>query len=103
MVAPYMVILVGSAVGASFALARKDKTTRFGGIWYFLRVSGLAILVTVGIAAYVASYHESLTTRLTIAPVAFMIGFIGDDLPDLARKVLDYFVARFSPNKVKDD
>lgn len=103
MVAPYVVILVASAVGASFALARKEKTTRFGGIWYFMRVCGLAILVTVGIATFIASYHQSLTSRLMIAPVAFMIGFIGDDFPDLARKVLDYFIERFSPKKVKDD
>lgn len=102
-VAPYIVIVVASAVGASFALARKEKTTRFGGIFYFFRVCGLAVLITVGVATFVASYNESLTSRLLIAPIAFMIGFIGDDLPDLARKVIDYFVERFSPKKANND
>lgn len=103
MVAPYLVIVVAASTGASFALARKDKTTRLAGFWYFLRVCGLAILITAGVAAFVASYHESLTSRILIAPIAFMIGFIGDDLPDIGRKVIDYFVDRFSPNKAKND
>jgi uncharacterized membrane protein YiaA len=103
MVAPYLVIVVAASTGASFALARKEKTTRLAGFWYFLRVCGLAILITAGVAAFVASYNESLTSRILIAPIAFMIGFIGDDLPDIGRKVIDYFVDRFSPNKAKND
>lgn len=101
-VAPYFVILIASAVGASFALARSEKGTRLAGIWYFARVCGLAMLVTVLIATFLASYHQSLTPRLLLAPIAFMIGFIGDDLPDMARKVLGYFIDRFKPKKDSD-
>lgn len=84
-VGPYMVILAAASIGASFALARREKTTRLAAVGYFTRVCGLAVLVTVGIAAFIASYHESLTTRLLIAPVAFGIGFIGDDLPTMLK------------------
>lgn len=101
-VAPYAVILVASAVGASFALSRRQGTTRFSGACYFIRVCGLAMLITVGIASFIATYHESLTTRLMIAPVAFMIGFVGDDLPEMARKAIGYFVDRFKPKGGSD-
>lgn len=89
-VGPYMVILAAASVGASFALARREKTTRLAAIGYFSRVCGLAVLVTVMIATFIASYHESLTIRLLIAPVAFGIGFFGDDFPSMLK---DWFAA----------
>ena len=49
-VGPYLVIIVAAVVGASFALKRRDKTTRLSALWYFLRVSGLAVIDTVSLA-----------------------------------------------------
>lgn len=82
---PYVVILLASTVGASFALARRDAGSRAGAIWFFLRTNGLSILLTVAIATAISGYHPALSERVLIAPIAFILGFVGDDWPPLFR------------------
>lgn len=80
-VGPYLVIITASAIGASFSLKRREKSTRTSAILFFLRVCGLAALLTVGVSAMVAGYYPSLTERVLLAPVAFIVGLVGDDWP----------------------
>ncbi|OUL98536.1 hypothetical protein [Variovorax sp. JS1663] len=87
-VGPYMVIVIASTIGASFALARRDRTTRTAAIWFFTRVVGLAVLLTVGFAAIASAYRPDLSPRVTVAPIALMVGFIGDDWPKLLSKCM---------------
>ena len=82
-VGPYLVIVVASAVGASFALARREKSTRGRALWFFTRVVGLAVLLTVGTAAAVSAFRPDLSPRVLLAPIALLIGFIGDGWPRL--------------------
>lgn len=89
-VGPYIVIVLASIIGASFALKRREKTARLVAIWYFLRVAGLAVLITVSLAGIVSSYYSSLTERVLITPVALMIGAIGDDWPKLLRAIVGF-------------
>jgi apolipoprotein N-acyltransferase len=86
-VGPYLVIVIASAIGASFAVARREKTTRAGAVLFFARVVGLAVLLTVGVAAVVNIYRPDLSPRVVITPIALIIGFIGDDWGDLLSKV----------------
>lgn len=90
-VGPYIMIVLASVVGASFATKRREKTTRLGALVYFLRVAGLAVLVTVSIASAASSYYDNLTERVLITPVALAIGAIGDDLPALIRFLVGKF------------
>lgn len=83
-VGPYLVIITASAIGASFSLKRREKSRRTSALLFFLRVCGLAILLTVGVSAVVAGYHPSLSERVLLAPVAFMVGLVGDDWPAIA-------------------
>ena len=83
-VGPYLVIIAASAIGASFSLKRREKSTRTSAIFFFVRVCGLAALLTVGVSTMVAGYHPSLSERVLIAPVAFIVGFVGDDWPAIA-------------------
>lgn len=87
-VGPYIVIVLASIVGASFAVKRRDKTTRLAALFYFLRVAGVAVLLTVGAAQLLSSYYDNLTERALITPVAFLIGAIGDDWPELRDKIV---------------
>ena len=89
-VGPYIVIVLASIIGASFALKRREKTARLVAIWYFLRVAGLAVLITVSLAGIVSSYYSGLTERVLITPVALMIGAIGDDWPKLLRAIVSF-------------
>lgn len=86
-VGPYILIALAAAVGASFSLARREKTTRLRAIGFFLRVVGLAILVTGLIAAATSAQHPGLSERVMLAPVALVVGFIGDDWPLYLGKV----------------
>jgi hypothetical protein len=85
-IGPYMVIMIASAIGASFALARRDKSTRTAALWFFSRVVGLAVLLTVGFAAVANAYRPDLSPRVLLAPIALLIGFIADDWPKLLSK-----------------
>lgn len=89
-VGPYIVIVLAAIIGASFALKRREKTARLVAIWYFLRVAGLAVLITVSLAGIVSSYYSSLTERVLITPLALMIGAIGDDWPKLLRAIVGF-------------
>lgn len=87
-VGPYLVIVVASAIGASFALARREKSTRGRALWFFTRVVGLAVLLTVGAAAGVSAVRPDLAPRTLLAPIALLIGFIGDGWPRLLARAV---------------
>ena len=84
-VSPYIVIIAASAFGASFSLARREKSTRAGALWFFVRVCGGAVMLTVFVSTILAGMHSSLSARVLLAPVAFSIGLIGSDWRDVPR------------------
>lgn len=80
-VGPYMVILMMSAIGASFSVKRREKSGRVSALLFFLRICCFAVGATVGISVLLAGWHPSLSERALLAPVAFVLGLIGDDWP----------------------
>ncbi len=82
-VGPYFVIIVASTVGASFALARRSGTSRWSAMAFFLRVNGLAVLLTWAVASLVSAQIPSLEKSVLFAPVAIGLGFIGDRWPQV--------------------
>lgn len=94
-VGPYLLIITISAIGASFSLKRREKSTRSSALLFFARVCTLATMLTVGIATMVAGYYPSLTVRVLLAPVAFAIGMIGDDWPSIALWVVERVKATY--------
>lgn len=87
-VGPYMVIITAAAIGASFSLKRREKSTRLNAVFYFIRACGLAALLTVGVSTMMAGYYPGLTERVLLAPVAFTVGLVGDDWPAISRWVV---------------
>lgn len=87
-VGPYLVIVIAATIGASFAVARREKSTRASALFFFARVVGLAVLLTVGSAVVVNAYRPDLSPRVLVAPIALLIGFIGDSWPVLLGKVV---------------
>lgn len=82
---PYLVIIAAAALGASFATIRREPTSRIGGIWFFTRVIGLAILVSVSVAQHLSQYYPGISVRASLALVAFVFGIVADDWPTLGR------------------
>lgn len=97
-VGPYVAIVAASALGASFALARREKTARSDAVKYFILVVGLAVMVTVGLAQLAQSYFPVLHERLILVPIALMIGFVGDDWPEILGKFRDWLLG-FIPKR----
>lgn len=93
-VAPYLAIFLGAFTGAFFALGRRAKETRLAGLFFFTRVIGLALCITVPVAAGAAPYLNITQERYLFAPVAFAIGLIGDNWPQVAAWLVE-FLMRF--------
>lgn len=87
-IGPYAVILIGSTVGAAWSLGRRDQTAKMGAAWYFLRINLTALLVTVGLATLAGKWLGVEDSRYLLAPIALIVGGVGDDWPRLARWVL---------------
>lgn len=84
-IGPYAVILIASTVGAAWALGRRDPSARLGAAWYFLRLNATAVLVTVGLANIAGQWLGHDDTRWMLAPIALLVGGVGDDWPRLGR------------------
>lgn len=86
-VGPYIMIAAAAVVGASLSLKRREKTTRLSAMLFFLRVAGLAVLVTGLIATVMSAQHPGISERAMLAPVALVVGVIGDDWGTVLGKV----------------
>ncbi|RMX06703.1 hypothetical protein D8I35_09385 [Corticibacter populi] len=84
---PYAVIILGSTLGAAWALGRRDPDTKISAVIYFARLIGTAILIAWGLAA-ILSHYTGLQSNWLLAPVAMLIGGIGDDWPRVGRWLL---------------
>lgn len=104
---PYLVIFAAATLGASWATIRRESLTRLGAILFFARVIGLALLVSVPIAQHLSMYYQGATVRATLAFVAFAVGVIGDDWPNVIRIIiirsLGAFGLRSKTEKVDND
>ncbi len=79
-IGPYTVIVVASILGAAIGLGRREEqTTRFRAFTFYLRMAGLAMLLTVPLAAIAHSYLGLPESRWFLAPVATMIGIFGNN------------------------
>ena len=88
-VGPYVAIIAAAALGASFALSRREKTNRTDALKFFAQVVGLAVLVTVGLTQVAHAYYPALHERLLLVPVALFIGYIGDGWPRIFDSVIE--------------
>ena len=99
-VGPYTIIFVASSIGASWALGRQATMTRLKALLFFLRINSTAAIVTVFLAdflakqlGYISGSGEGLWL---IAPIALVIGGVGDDWPTLIQWVVK---RKFLPSK----
>lgn len=89
LVGPYAVILIASTVGAAWALGRRDPSARLGAAGYFLRLNVTALLVTWGLATLAGRWLGFDETNWMLAPIALLVGGVGDDWPRLGRWVFE--------------
>ena len=88
-IGPYAVIIVSATVGAAWALGRREPGARLGAVWYFLRLNATAVLVTAGMATLAGRWMGIAETNWMLAPIALLVGGVGDDWPRIGRWLLE--------------
>jgi len=78
-IGPYILIAFAAATGAGWSLGRREPKGKASALFYFVRVVFTAILLTVAIAKIMASFIPPVEADFLVAPVALIIGLIGDD------------------------
>lgn len=81
-VAPYAAIFFAAMVGTMWSLSRRASDVTAGHRWrgaaFMMRVVGAAMIVTIPIATWVAPKLGIPQERYLVAPVALLIGAVGD-------------------------
>lgn len=86
-VGPYAVIVLVSAIGAGWALGRRDEHTRINAAGYFALICGTAMAVSSNIADLIALWLSIEESRWLLSPIALVIGGVGHDWPRLIKWV----------------
>lgn len=77
--APYIIIVIGSFTGASWALGVKDKKlTPFEVLFFYIKSILTAVLVTVFAAHYIIEYANTPDIKWLFAPISFFFGMVGN-------------------------
>ena len=87
-IGPYAVIIIASTVGAAWALGRREEGAKLGAVWYFLRLNATVALVTVSLAQLASRWVGGDNNYWLLAPIALLVGGVGDDWPRVGRWVL---------------
>lgn len=77
MAGPYALILFAALAGALWPLSTSASETRGAGAWMLLRCTTMAVLLTGGVSTYAQS-HYGVPAHEALAPVAFVIGALGN-------------------------
>ena len=88
-VGPYILIIFAACTGVAWSLGRCSPQGKGQAFFYFVRVALTAVLLTVAISKATASFMPSVQEDWLIAPVALIIGLIGDDW----RKVGEWIIS----------
>jgi ABC-type branched-subunit amino acid transport system permease subunit len=88
-VGPYAVIVLAAAIGAAWALSREQPTTRWRALYFFMRLIGTAVCVTVALATTAEQFFGGgIRSTVMLAPIALLVGGIGDDWPAVGKWAL---------------
>ena len=78
-IGPYLLIVFAAVTGACWSLGKRESKGGWHAFFYFIRIVFTAILLTSVIAHLVTRYFNVSDVDLLIAPVALVIGVVGDD------------------------
>lgn len=94
-IGPYAVIILASTLGASWSLGGKDGLTRHDAVWFFIKINTTAILITVAIANIISQKLGYTEGKWLLAPIALVIGIVGDDWGNLSKWVVKKIKGKF--------
>lgn len=88
-IGPYTVIIIASTIGAAWSLGGKPPMDKWSALGYFVMLAGTACMITVAATLGLAKLL-GLTDAVhwLIAPVALLIGGVGDNWPAIGRWII---------------
>lgn len=96
MAGPYALIVFAALAGALWPLSSAaDGQTRMAGAWMLLRCMAMAVALTGSAAAWLQSVYNIAATEV-LAPVAFVIGALGNGWRSVINSIGDAFKAIIS-------
>lgn len=84
-VGPYVVIAAAGLTGAAFSLGRRNPEAKLGPLAFLSIMVLFSMLLTVGLTQALAMLWHPFGSSWMLAPVALVVGYVGDDWPDLMR------------------
>ena len=100
-VAPYFIIAVGAFTGASWALGNIEKLTVKKALFYYFKIIVTAMLMTVFISHFVATVIETPDIKWLYAPIAFILGCVGDRWGEIIRVSLNKVLSTIQKGEQK--
>lgn len=97
---PYALIVISAVAGAMWPLSSATTQTRMDGMWLLLRCASTAIALT-GLLAVLAERWWGVATHDTLAPVAFVIGALGNGWRPVFAAIV-YVAAAFVRSKTQN-
>lgn len=93
MAGEYAVIVLSALAGSLWALSRSSLASRVDGAMLILRLVMTAVVLTSGLA-WLLERHYEWPTHQVLAPLAFVIGALGDRWPGLVEALADRMLRR---------
>lgn len=88
-IGPYVVIVLAASTGAAWALSRREPGSRLGALAFFMLLVASAVMLTAAVAMGLSRWLGWQDTSWLFAPIAVIIGAIGDDWPRIGRWAID--------------
>jgi hypothetical protein len=88
-IGPYAIILIAASTGAAWSLGRRPTSSRLNAFWFFARLNLTAMLLTVSLAMMVRHWGLPIDPQWLLAPIAILIGGVGDDWPAVGKFVIE--------------
>lgn len=104
-VLPYLTIIFAATTGASWSVKRKENLTKVGAVLYIIRLVCTALVLTIAATKVTVHYLPDLQEDWVIAPIALLIGVVGDDWVkayDWMVSIVKRFANIFINKKLKD-
>ena len=94
-IGPYTAIMLASTAGAAWSIGRRAPEKRAPALWYFFKLNTTAFVAAGGIAFGIERWVGADTRVWTVAPIALIIGAVGDDWDKVLTKIFNVVLRAF--------
>lgn len=102
-IGPYAAIILASTAGASWSVGRRDPSIRTSAVWFFFRINLTAFAFAAGAAVVAEQWLGPDTRQWTVAPIALIIGAVGDNWPKVIGKIFHVVLRAFGKKIAGED